>query len=521
VSGIYTHGPYSPVVGAALPVAVAVVLLVVRLYHRRGAGPRWYRPLLALCLLVAIGNYGSFGEFRYGSYMNEWDVTHYYLGTKYAVELGYDHEYEAIWLADRETGLRSTATAIRDLRTYEMVPTRAVLARADEIRSRFSPARWREFCADVAWLKVQLPVSRWTLLTEDHGHNAPPTWTAAVGLLTNVLSIRHGVARWLMLLIDPVLLLLALTAVGWAFGLEAAALVAVLLGTHYFFSWGHLKGSVLRTDFVAFAVYAMCLLHKGRGLAAGVCAAIAACARAFPVFFLVGPLALLLFRGARDRRLATLLGRFCVACGATVLAAGLYAAWRFHGIGVFSDWAAKMALHMSSHTHWTVGFRTLLSTTLGMDVPGSMTGMGAGWLDTSLEGAEVYLLWIARALLLLPALYFLRFMTPAAAYGFAYVFMFVLVAPVYYYLMVLCLPLLYFATQPAGLSRTVGLVWLLLTGALGYLLYYGWSPLHAFGPCRGYGLTFTTTLVMTGFVGLTVLHMIGHAAYAARAGRQG
>jgi len=81
---------------------------------------------------------------------------------------------------------------------------------------------------------MQLPAPRWTLLTEDHGHNAPPTWTAAVGLITNVFPVRNDLTRWMMLLMDPALLLLALAALAWAYGFEAAVLTAVLLGTHYF-----------------------------------------------------------------------------------------------------------------------------------------------------------------------------------------------------------------------------------------------------------------------------------------------
>ena len=81
--------------------------------------------------------------------------------------------------------------------------------------------------------------------------------------------------------------------------------------------------------------------------------------------------------------------------------------------------------------------------------------------------------------------------------------------------MVLALPLLYFAMQPPSASRSLGLAWPLLTGALGYLLYFGWQPLRGFPLCRGYGITFTTTLYMTAFVAITVLHMIGHAAHTA------
>ena len=75
----YTHGPYSPLVGSVLPIVVAVLLLALRLAQgKTTAVPRWYKVSLGACLALAIANYVAFGEFRYDSYMNEWDVTHYY-----------------------------------------------------------------------------------------------------------------------------------------------------------------------------------------------------------------------------------------------------------------------------------------------------------------------------------------------------------------------------------------------------------------------------------------------------------
>jgi hypothetical protein len=44
------------------------------------------------------------------------------------------------------------------------------------------------------------------------------------------------------------------------------------------------------------------------------------------------------------------------------LASASLAAIRFQGTEIFSDWAAKMALHATSHTSWTIGFRTIFNT---------------------------------------------------------------------------------------------------------------------------------------------------------------
>jgi hypothetical protein len=235
------------------------------------------------------------------------------------------------------------------------------------------------------------------------------------------------------------------------------------------------------------------------------------------VFFLLGPLVLLVSQYVRDRQLAPALGRFFAACGATVALSALYAVVHFHGTEIFSEWISKMALHETSHTNWTVGFETILNTKMESVYPiGFNMTSGAGH-DAEFVQYPTLLLWIIRVLVVLPALWFVRSMAPASAYAFAYVVMFFSVAPVGYYSMVLCLPLLYFIAQPASWSRTLGIVWLLLTGALGYLLYYGWQPLHTFWLFAGYGQSFATTFYMAWFITLTALHMVAHAAGVAMA----
>src|SRR5512140_3556468 len=84
--------------------AVVAIAAMVVLASRRAAGlaPATHRVfdrivtgMLAFCALLAVANYVDFGVFRYGSYLNEWDFYHYYVGTKYAPELGYTKLYGA------------------------------------------------------------------------------------------------------------------------------------------------------------------------------------------------------------------------------------------------------------------------------------------------------------------------------------------------------------------------------------------------------------------------------------------
>lgn len=88
-------------------------------------------------------------------------------------------------------------------------------------------------------------------------------------MITSHLSIRHAVSRWAIMLMDPALLVAMLLCVAWAFSAETAPLMAILIGTHYLLSWGHLKGCALRTDFAVASVIAACCVKRERYATAG------------------------------------------------------------------------------------------------------------------------------------------------------------------------------------------------------------------------------------------------------------
>ncbi|HJX54266.1 MAG TPA: hypothetical protein VJ801_15980, partial [Polyangia bacterium] len=149
----------------------------------RRLGRRVLIGVLGVSAVLAVATYVDFGVFRYGTYLNEWDFYHYYLGTKYAHELGYTNLYGATLAADREGGLRyhNPRNEMRDLGTAQLRNVGEVAAESARYRGRFSEPRWREFVADVTWFKMQLPAHRWSLLLADHGYNGTPAWSFVVG----------------------------------------------------------------------------------------------------------------------------------------------------------------------------------------------------------------------------------------------------------------------------------------------------------------------------------------------------
>jgi hypothetical protein len=480
--------------------------------------------VLAVSAILAVATYVDFGVFRYGTYLNEWDVYHYYVGTKYAPELGYTNLYGATLAADAESGLRyhNPHGEIRDLATARLRDVNSVAAEAGRYRQRFSEARWREFVEDIAWFKVQLPEKRWSLVLVDHGYNGTPAWSFVVGgLFTRHLSIREPASRWLMLLLDPLLLLAAAVAVTWAFGLRAALLMMVFVGTHYLMSWGHLKGALLRTDFAMCSVLAVCFVKKGRYKLAGVLLGWAVLSRVFPAFLLVGPAVLLVGELVRNRRLDRPLFSLLLASAATIVVVALASCAYFGGTAIWHEWSEKIALHYAGGSDWDLGYRTVVEARFIHGVPVRAVDLvnAAGQrLDLLTKGVEFTVL----ALLVVPALAFIRALEhhEAVAFGFVFVFLFSLAA--YYYYLILCVPLLFFTADLGKLQRALGAALMFLTGLLGYVLFTGWQPLRdSWVPMRGWHQTFPTYYYLSCFIAVSAAQMILIAATKARALERG
>ncbi len=522
-----THGWISSYALAVIAIAVIAGYAVVEsrvVVRRLSAGTarfvqRALLVVLGLAALLAVATYVDFGVFRYGSYLNEWDFYHYYMGSKYAKEVGYTNLYGATLAADREAGLRyqHPRGEIRNLATAEIRDVAFVAAEANRYRGRFREARWREFVADITWFKMQLPEKRWSLILVDHGYNGTPAWSFVVGgLCTRHLAIQNPISRWLMLLLDPLLLVGAIIAVAWAFGPRAALLTVVFVGTHYLLSWGHLKGALLRTDFAMCSLLAVCLVKKGRYKIAGALLGWAILSRVFPAFLLLGPAVLLGHGCWRTRRFDRQLGSLFLAAGAIIVLVGLGSCAYFGGFGIWREWSEKITLHYAGGSDWDLGFRTIAESSFfhGRPMRDAVIAMATGQTAAS----TVHPLEIAAILLLaLPALTFVRALEhhEALAYGFVFVFLFSNTS--YYYYLILCVPLVFFASDLGKLGNALGAAFMFFTGCLGYVLFSGWEPLRqSWVPFRGWHQTFPTYYFLSCLIAVTAVQMIALAGARAR-----
>lgn len=448
-----------------VPLAVAMLVLLNMSTLKLLTRGRIQSVLLGVCALSAIGNYTDFGRWPDGAYRNDWEFFHYYLGSKYLPELGYTRLYEAALVADDETGRKFSheKNAIRNLKDGQCVHVNVVLNRRDEIRSHFSPKRWDEFTRDVQYFKGQLSEFRWNGIFHDKGYNATPMWSTVVRPLTGWASTSRPGELTTLSLIDPMLLMIAVAAVWRTFGFRSAMLVVVLVGTHMAMSHTHMKGALLRTDWVVALVLGVCAAKSGRPAVSGVFVAYAAAARVFPAIFAFGPLALLLFCWVRRERPRRAVVRFGAGF---LISTGALAGISFLAIGAehWVEFIDKIRLHNDSFSPWRVGFKHLF--------------LGAYEYRAEEAGThqqvfhDRWLLWWALQVCVLVGFAFLirrKRLWEVLALGFVPTFF--LVAPTYYYYIMLVVPMLYFAGRIHQRACAIGVVCLLISSNVAYVIY--------------------------------------------------
>ena len=255
--------PRSAVAGLAALTAVAFVAHLGALRSASGGG---------LALIVPAPHFH--------------ELFHYYLGTKYFGELGYDGLYDAAVLADLEDDPEhfNPQRAMRDLATNRIVPRSAAVARAAAIRAPFSPARWDAFRRDVSVFR-EATLEDWRARGPviDHGYNGTPLVTAILGGLAAQPWLDTRDYLGLVSLLDPYLLALFSAALA---GLEGAYIALSFL----FFAfanplneYGFTGGGYLRTDYLLALAAAWLALRRGRRASAGCLLAVAAALRLFPL----------------------------------------------------------------------------------------------------------------------------------------------------------------------------------------------------------------------------------------------
>jgi hypothetical protein len=493
-----------------LPAALILLALAVPWLERRGsrALTRLHMALLGLVCLLGFGVYTN-QNWEKRRYFNPYEFFHYYVGAKYARELGYTRLYDAAVLVDRETGFVHEARELANLGAQyggpEFKRLSAVYAEEAAIRAPFTEARWAEFTRDVAFFRAELGPPMWDQLLHDKGYNATPAWTLAGGTLANLVPLESAFGLGALIALDPLFLLLACASVAWAFGPRAMLFTLALYLTHYCTSHAHFRAAFLRTDWLVALVVSVCCLKKERPLLAGALLAWAALSRVFPLLLALGPLSVLawsLWKRTGARRAAL---RF--AAGGLVVGSSVFGLTLARGgLEPWQEFQAKIVEHDERPASDTVGFRKLFLWTVdfrkdqGPEIRALFERRQPVWWVCQLSFAAL-LAWTTRK----------RPLHAALCLSFPLLWFFA--SPAYYYYAFLVVPLLYCVEYPERPTRAIGLALVFATGLSARLFHAG----PTFGEHFAFKLSIVMGVLALYLVFCTVLDARGEDAAVAEA----
>ncbi len=271
---------------------LGIVLLVAD--ARRERRRRLSGVAAILVTILAALTYFNLGAFHFGNFVHTWDTLHYYLGAKYFRELSYDRLYECIAVADAaepRLAQRVERRKITNLRTNVLESTAEILAHPERCTSHFSPDRWRQFTADVAFFRHRETRERWEEISTDHGFNGTPVWLIAGSSFANLPPAAPASDRQILALtlLDPLYFLALLAVIGWAFGLRPLAVALLVFATFFPCRFFWTGGAFLRWDWLFYLVAAVACLKKGRPWLGGMALGYAAMLRIFPGLLAAGP----------------------------------------------------------------------------------------------------------------------------------------------------------------------------------------------------------------------------------------
>lgn len=337
---------------------VIIIATIALLWTRRTKS----KALIALAALAGLA-YFDFGAFHRPAFVHEHDTFHYYVGSRYFPELGYDGLYDCAAAAEAEAGFtaRISLRAQRDLRTNALVQGTEVLARAGECRARFGDARWKDFARDVRSFASRRDVHDWHRVLKDHGFNATPAWIAASVPFSRGLTRPASSAAALVAALDPLLLVVAFAAVFWAFGREVTCVAIVAFACNPLADFAWVGGAFLRQLWLAALLVGIALLARRRGIAAGIALGLSLLLQVFPAVCL-GALALAAFVSwRREKTIEPFVRRALLAAIVTFVLAAPASAWISGRSSAWSAFADNTAKHAATPSANLVGLSALLS----------------------------------------------------------------------------------------------------------------------------------------------------------------
>lgn len=300
---------------------------------------------------------------RYPAYYHRHELYHYYLGSKYFGEVGYDRLYTCTAIAEVELGRGANIRRrqIRDLSAKNLIiPTTSSYIFDDpgQCKNHFSEQRWDDFKKDIAWFEQSSRGDYWEKMQQDHGYNPPPVWTMTGRFFANLAPAGDGFFK-LLASLDILLQLGAVLLFNWAFGWRVMTLAAVWWGCNAPANFYWTGGAFLRQDWIFLLVAALCLARKRYFMLSGAALIWASLLRVFPVVLFGGVGLIMLFTLLRTKRFHRDQLRFVAGAalaGAVLVPLSIAAT----SPRAYQEFAGHIALHKDTALTNHMGLETML-----------------------------------------------------------------------------------------------------------------------------------------------------------------
>ncbi|APR75593.1 Hypothetical protein A7982_00939 [Minicystis rosea] len=480
----------------AIAAAGAVFYEQHRVAQRRPIAERWKRFVGIALGLTAIVTYFDGFKPGYPKFYHRHDQYHYYLGSKYFHELGYDGLYKCTVIAEDELGtvtfqdedhigsgrmkldlskeVRHPDWKIRNLGGDNLLmPVTDVLAHPEVCKSAFSPERWEAYKADILYFRLASDKKYWEGFQHDHGYNPPPVWTMGGWAVASLFPAGRlfmlpviGKVSWLQCLgsIDVFLTAGMFAAIFWAFGWRVFAVAAIFWGTQASAPILWTYGAFLRQDWIFWLVLSVCFARKRYFALSGAAMVYAGLLRVFPGIVVVGWLVVVGFQLVKHKNLTKPQWRMLL--GGTLAAALLIpASVKVAGANSYKEFY-RHTLEVHDRTPLTnhMGLRVLVAQKLPFEIQplGIGTGPSSGRMKYTKDDklTDPFDMWkrmrneryakfkiVAYALVALSLVYFafvarrIRSMWMAACLAQVFIILMSQLTSYYYVFMILLAPL--------------------------------------------------------------------------------
>jgi len=316
--------------------------------------------------------YVSSDDLGVTNFVHNWELFHYYLGSKYPEELGYKRLYLCAAIAQSEgfgdprareaQRAEVVARKLRNLETDVIEQAAPFLDHPEECKRHFSPERWEAFRKDVSWFRFNSKKSFWEGMQTDHGYNPPPVWTMSGHLFGSLFPTASYSSMNVLASLDTIVFALTFFSIWWAFGLETCCFSLLFWGVQFPANGYFTGGAFLRQDWLLYLVLSACLLRKHYWGLAGASLAASALLRVFPAIFFSGIAVVALVHLYKHRRFAA--HHLRVFAGAALVSVVLVAgSIAVTGTGGYRAFVEHIQLHHRTPLTNNMGLSVLLSYT--------------------------------------------------------------------------------------------------------------------------------------------------------------